>query len=286
MKIRDRIEELFERAVKPNVTREEKEKLLSIVIVGGGPTSIEFAGEIHDWLMQDALKMFPDLIDLVQITLVKNIVPSLLYIFVYIEATNRVLPAFSIQLAEYTISIFRKRKIRVMLNSKVVNVTDQFVELGDGYKVPYGMVVWATGVAPVELTSHVPWKKTKAGRIIVDKSLRVLDHPDIFAVGDCAVWFLLFEWPERPLPPTAQAASQQGKHVARTLNHLLVHPKEEWEERFTGIKGRFTCYVALFVLSPPPPPLGICVIILTNRSLPYLYLQKHDRTKKKKKKNE
>jgi len=220
MKIRDKIEELFEKAVKPSTTREEKERLLSIVIVGGGPTSIEFAGELHDWLMQDALKMFPQLFDMVEITL--------------IEATNRVLPAFSVQLADYTLSIFRKRKIKVLLNSKVVNVTDDYVELKDGYKVPYGMVVWATGVAPVELTSKLGWQKTKSERVLVDRHLRVLSQQDIFAVGDCA------EIADKSLPPTAQVALQQGKYVARTLNELLTHPVDEWDERFHNIGSNFS----------------------------------------------
>ena len=60
MAIRDKIQEVFERAIKPTCSREEREKLLSIVVVGGGPTSIEFAGELYDWVMQDGAQvLFP-----------------------------------------------------------------------------------------------------------------------------------------------------------------------------------------------------------------------------------
>lgn len=152
--IRNKIEELFERASKPTTTREQREHVLSMVIVGGGPTSIEFAAELHDWLMEDAAKMFPELLDQVQITLV--------------EATNRILTQFSRELADYTLRIFRKRKIKILTNSPVSNVSEDHVELKNGYKIPYGMVVWATGNMAVPLTQQVHWEKPKSGRILVD----------------------------------------------------------------------------------------------------------------------
>lgn len=73
MGVRDKIQELFEKASKPTTSRIEREKLLSIVIVGGGPTSVEFAAELHDWLMEDGIKMFPQMLDQVSITLVESL---------------------------------------------------------------------------------------------------------------------------------------------------------------------------------------------------------------------
>ena len=69
-KIREKIQELFERCDKPTTSRNERDKLLSFIVVGGGPTSIEFAAEFHDWISQDGSKMFPHLMDHVNITLV------------------------------------------------------------------------------------------------------------------------------------------------------------------------------------------------------------------------
>lgn len=123
---------------------------------------------------------------------------------------------------------FAKRKIHLLLNSQVVSVTDSDVELGDGYKIPYGMVVWATGNAAVDLTSSLDWEKTRSGRIIVDENLSVASsgniNNNIFAIGDCA------EHPEKPLAPTAQCAKQQGVYLASMMNDLLTMDANKWND--------------------------------------------------------
>ena len=121
---------------------------------------------------------------------------------------------------------FAKRKIHLLLNSQVVSVTDNHVELGDGYQIPYGMVVWATGNAPVDLTANLNWEKTRSGRVIVDENLLVVSNANannnIYAIGDCA------EHPEKPLAPTAQCAKQQGVYLASMMNDLLTMDATNW----------------------------------------------------------
>uniref|UniRef100_A0A7S0XN65 FAD/NAD(P)-binding domain-containing protein n=1 Tax=Elphidium margaritaceum TaxID=933848 RepID=A0A7S0XN65_9EUKA len=216
MQIRNKIQELFERASKPTSSRDDRDRLLSVVVVGGGPTSIEYTAELYDWLMEDGAKMFPELIDHVTITL--------------LEASDNILSMFGADLAEYTINRFRKRKIRVLTNSRVVRVEKEFVELQDGYQIPYGAVVWATGLMPNTLTNNLgEWQKSKTGRICVTDHLTLHSpsYDNIFCIGDCA------ETISGALPPTGQVANQQGKYIARKFNHVTAKPWSEFEQHFT-----------------------------------------------------
>eukprot|EP01084_Bolivina_argentea_P004712 8931_1 len=227
MKIRDKIQELFERCSKPTTTREEKDKLLSMVIVGGGPTSIEYAAELYDWLMEDAAKMFPDLIDMCTITL--------------LEASDNILSGFGADLAEYTITKFRKRKIRVLTNSRVIQVEKDYVELSDGYKINYGLVLWATGIMSQPLTDSLGFEKSKSGngRIIVDEYLKCISYDkipnkNIYCIGDCADTESI-----GALPPTAQVAHQQGKYLAKTFNYFLTKPYGEFNDIYNNYNKTF-----------------------------------------------
>ena len=212
--IREKIQELFERASKPTTKREEIDKLLSFIVVGGGPTSIEYTAELYDWLVEDGAKMSPDLIDQVNITL--------------LEATDNILSGFGADLAEYTMSKFRKRRIKVLTNSRVVNVEKDYVELQDGYKINYGAVVWATGIAPQPLTHSLMWEKSNNGRIMVDDFLRVpsIANNNIYCIGDCA------EMISGSLPPTAQVAHQCGKYVAKSFNRLSTKPFQQFNDEY------------------------------------------------------
>lgn len=71
LRIRNTVVDLFERASLPSLPVEEKKKLLSFVIVGGGPTGVEFAAELYDFVHEDMSKLYPSLIDHVKITLLE-----------------------------------------------------------------------------------------------------------------------------------------------------------------------------------------------------------------------
>ena len=70
-KIRRNIVECFERASLPNLTDEERKKNLHFVIVGGGPTGVEFAAELHDFVNEDLVKIYPGLLDLAKISVIE-----------------------------------------------------------------------------------------------------------------------------------------------------------------------------------------------------------------------
>ena len=198
--IRQRIMENFERASTPGVSAEERKRLLHIVVVGGGPTGVEFAAEMHDFLNEDLRKWFPHLADDVRITL--------------LEATSQLLSTFDAALREYTAKLFRRQHIQVRTGAIVKEVAATEVILGDGSRVPYGLLVWSTGIGPSAFVQSLPFPQTQHSRIIVDNFLRVKGFTNIYAVGDCATT------EDINLPATSQVAQQEGKYLARALNRV------------------------------------------------------------------
>ncbi|RDW94714.1 putative alternative NADH-dehydrogenase NDH2 [Coleophoma crateriformis] len=207
--IRKKIMDCVETATFKDQSPEEVERLLHMVVVGGGPTGVEFAGELQDFIDQDIKKWIPEIADKFKVTL--------------IEALPNVLPMFSKQLIEYTESTFKEEKITIKTKTAVKKVTDKTVEAEatgpDGKKfteiMPYGLLVWATGnaVRPVvkDLMSSIPAQKDSRRGLAVNEYLVVQGAKDIWATGDCAV---------AGYAPTAQVASQEGAFLARLFNTM------------------------------------------------------------------
>lgn len=207
--IRKRIMDCVETAKFKDQSPEEIDRLLHMVVVGGGPTGVEFAAELQDFFEEDIKKLIPDIADRFRVTL--------------IEALPNVLPSFSKHLIEYTESTFKEEKIDIKTKTMVKKVTDKTVEAEatgpDGKKqmvvMPYGLLVWATGNAVrgivKDLMSKIPAQKDSRRGLAVNEYLVVQGTRDIWAVGDCAV---------AGYAPTAQVASQEGSFLARLFNNM------------------------------------------------------------------
>ncbi|EKD20474.1 uncharacterized protein L3040_004239 [Drepanopeziza brunnea f. sp. 'multigermtubi'] len=207
--IRKKIMDCVETATFKGQTPEEVERLLHMVVVGGGPTGVEFAGELQDFFDQDIKKWIPEISDKFKVTL--------------IEALPSVLPTFSKQLIDYTESTFKEEKITIKTKTAVKKVTDTTVEAEatgpDGKKtmevMPYGLLVWATGnaVRPIvkDLMASIPAQKDSRRGLAVNEYLVVQGAKDIWATGDCAV---------AGYAPTAQVAAQEGAFLARLFNTM------------------------------------------------------------------
>jgi NADH:ubiquinone reductase (non-electrogenic) len=208
-KIRKRIMDCVETASFKDQTEEEVKRLLHMVVVGGGPTGVEFAGELQDFFEDDLRKWIPGIQDNFHVTLV--------------EALPNILPMFSKQLIEYTESSFKEEKITIRTKTMVKNVTDKYIEAEitnpDGTKelekIPYGLLVWATGNAVrdvvKDLMSQIPAQKNSRRGLTVNEFLVVNGTENIWAVGDCAI---------TNYAPTAQVASQEGAFLARLFNTM------------------------------------------------------------------
>lgn len=192
----------------------EVERLLHMVVVGGGPTGVEFAGELHDFFEEDLKKWIPDISDKFHVTLV--------------EALPSVLPSFSKALIEYTEKSFKDEKIDIRTKTMVKKVTDKHIEAEvvrpDGSRelqiIPYGCLVWAAGnaVRPVirNLMAAIPEQKNSRRGLAVNDYLVVDGTDGIWAIGDCSA---------SKYAPTAQVAGQQGAYLARLFNSLENNQK-------------------------------------------------------------
>ena len=217
-KMQRRFMDCLETAAFPGQSKEEIERLLHVVVVGGGPTGIELSGELHDFLSEDLRNWYPELASSIKITLV--------------EALPSVLPSFSKQLIEYTERSFRERKMDVLTKTMVKEIkpTSVVLQMPDGtmQERPCGMVVWAGGnkgrQVTMDLMAQLPEEQTNKRGILVDDYLHMLGAPSgsIFAIGDCTA---------SSYAPTAQVASQQGAYLATVFKNLSRREKLEGKVR-------------------------------------------------------
>ncbi|MBI2431524.1 MAG: FAD-dependent oxidoreductase [Candidatus Hydrogenedentes bacterium] len=196
--IRQKIIECLERASKPGRAPADLDWLLRFVVVGGGPTGVEFAAEMHDFLREDLAKWFPDLVPHVRITV--------------LEAKEQILNMFDARLRAYATRVFRRSQIDVRTNSMVREVRQDAIVLQNGEEIRYGLVVWSTGIGPTPLVRSLDVPKGPFKRLLVDDYLKVLTTTNVYAMGDCC------RLESQDLPPTAQVAQQEGKYLARAFN--------------------------------------------------------------------
>merc|ERR1719481_1109101 len=209
--IRNRIIECFERASSSSIHEEEKNRLLTFVVVGGGPTSIEFASELHDFLLHDVTRWYPDL--------------SSSYQVIMVEAGKHLLGTFDESLSNYVEKVFKERKVTLLTGRSVSRVKGNSVELSCGRELEFGVCVWSTGNKALDFVSNLGLPLSRDNRILVDPNLRVGGVSGVYALGDCAVSS------ERPLAMLAQVANQQGKYLARQLNRGT---EEKFKYMFMG----------------------------------------------------
>lgn len=222
--IRMKLMDCLETAAFPSQPQEEIDRLLHFVVVGGGPTGVEYSAELRDFLVEDVVNWYPDIAGHVHITL--------------IEATPHVLASFSKKLVDYTEEHFAKEKVDIRGNTMVKEVhpkhlvvqekkTEKVKKMVDGVEkvveetvletknIPYGLLVWAAGngMRPLvkDLITKLPPDIQNSRRgLIVDDHMKVVGTDgSMFALGDCA---------HSKYAPTAQVASQQGRYLAHMFN--------------------------------------------------------------------
>jgi NADH dehydrogenase len=229
LRIRCRILLAFERAEnETNVA--ERDKLLTIVIVGGGPTGLELAGAFAE-LSRTVLKRDFRRIDPTQARII------------LIEAALRVLSNYPPKLSESAKRQLETLGVQVRTATPVQNIRGGEVELADGEIIRAGNIIWAAGVSATPLTGKLGVELDKTGRVKVNPDLSVPGHPEIFAVGDLA---LVIEKDGKPVPGICPAAMQMGRHVARIIenewdagaNHAVRPPFQYWDKGTMATIGR------------------------------------------------
>jgi len=216
--LRNRVLRLFERAALTE--GEERRALLTFVVVGGGPTGVEFAGALAELVNNALHKDFPEMhTDEARILL--------------IEMLDGVLPPYPRKLRDYTKRQLERKGVEVMLGRKVVYAGPEHVELDDGTVIAAHTLLWMAGVKPVELADDLPGERGRGGRVVVNPDLTLPGHPEISVIGDIAY---VEDRRGEPLPQMAPVAIQMGAYVAK---HLTAQARGEEIEPFRySDKGR------------------------------------------------
>ncbi|KAF9587956.1 hypothetical protein IFM89_006281 [Coptis chinensis] len=175
----------------PGISEEEKKRLLHCVIIGGGPTGVEFSGELSDFIMRDVHERYSHVKDDIRVTLIES----------------------GVQLMRGVVKEVHQKKI----------------VLNDGTDVPYGLLVWSTGVGPSDFVKSLDLPKAPGGRIGVDEWLRVPSVEDVFALGDCAGF--LEQTGKQVLPALAQVAEREGKYLVELFTRV---GKQNGGKAFSG----------------------------------------------------
>ncbi|KAF2010064.1 hypothetical protein BU24DRAFT_428096 [Aaosphaeria arxii CBS 175.79] len=184
--IRNSIVRNLESACLPTTSDEERRRLLSFVVSGGGPTGVEFAAELFDMLNEDLTKFFP------------KVLRNEISVHV-IQSRSHILNTYEEALSEYAEKRFAHDAVDVLTNSRVKEVhADKiiFTQKDESGKVvekeiPMGFCLWSTGLSQTDFCKRLAAKldgQNNKRALETDSHLRVVGAPlgDVYAIGDCA----------------------------------------------------------------------------------------------------
>ena len=202
----------FERA-EVMTDEDQRRRLLTFVIVGGGATGVEMAGAIADVARQTLAADF------------RRIDPRSARI-ILIEAGPRLLPTFPAGLSDYALKTLTRVGVEVRTETLVTKCDADGVDLKDG-RIDAGTVIWAAGVTASPAMRWLNAEGDRAGRVKVNSDLSLPGHPEIFVVGDTAA---VTDKNGHPVPGIAPAAKQMGTYVGKLISARVAG--REWNKPF------------------------------------------------------
>ncbi|MGJ0504432.1 MAG: NAD(P)/FAD-dependent oxidoreductase [Methylocystis sp.] len=189
----------FERAEVSDDPR-ERERLLTIIIVGGGPTGVELAGAISELARRTLPPEF------------RRADPRKARI-ILLEAGPRILASFPERLSNYARDSLERSGVDVRTDMPVDQVFEDRLVAGDT-EIPAGVILWAAGVRASPAANWLGVEGDRAGRIAVNADLSVPNLPDVYVIGDLA----FLPGPDgAPVPALAASAKQMGKYAGRAI---------------------------------------------------------------------
>jgi NADH dehydrogenase len=229
LRIRSEILLAFEKA-ENEADVSEHHRLMTIVIVGGGPTGVELAGS------------FAELTRTVLSHDFRHIDPTQARI-ILIEGGPRILSHLPPDLSASAQRQLEALGVQVRTATSVKNISAGTVELASGEIIHAGNILWAAGVAASPLTKKLGVETDRAGRIKVNPDLSLPGQANVFAIGDLA---LVLTADGKPVPGVSPAAMQMGKHVAKIIENECRHgtqsvaraPFEYWDKGTMATIGR------------------------------------------------
>ena len=188
-----------------------QQKLLTFTVVGGGFAGVETLGEINHFIREAAASTYPNI--------KKEKINMIL-----VSSRRGILPEVSEKLGRSAMKYLKKEGVRIITNTKAIDADEDFVLLDNGEKIPCTTLIWAGGVKVDPVISDLKCEHGDSGKIKVDKFLRVVGYPNVFALGDCAE--ILDYATKKPYPPTAQHAIHQSATVSHNLKTSISGKNE------------------------------------------------------------
>ena len=203
VEVRRRVLLAFERAER---TEDEatRRRLLTFVVIGGGPTGVETSGAFSELSRFVLDKDF------------RSIQPEETRV-ILLEAGPRILAAFPEDLSRHAVEQLQELGVEVRTGAMVTSIDDDGVHLG-AERIETSTVVWAAGVSVTPLARALGTPLDRQGRAIVGADLTIPGHPEVFAIGDMAH----FEQDGKPVPGLSPVAMQQARSAARAIKATLA----------------------------------------------------------------
>ena len=202
----------------------ERARLMTIAIVGGGPTGVELSGAFADLIHRSLRTNF------------RRIDTSKLRV-VLIEGSARVLEAFDEDQSEYARQRLKSLGVEVWTGMRVDEVRDGALHFTDGTLLESRAIIWAAGVEAQPLTAllGVPLAD-RGGRLTPLADLSLPGLPDVFVAGDLV---RMKDVDDKPVPGVAPAATQMGRHVAKLLKEEKRLEQGRFADRKHELRPRF-----------------------------------------------
>ncbi len=201
--IRNHLLRCFERGVLEG-DAEQRRALLTFVIVGGGPTGVEMAGALSELIRLVLVKDYPRLN-------IKDVRVLLL------EAADRLLGAMPPRLSAAAERTLWRKHVEVRFGATVQDYDGDRVALKGGEVIPARTLIWAAGAQAVSLVARLGLPTARQGRVVVEPTLQLPEHPEVFVIGDAAY----VESGGEPLPMMAPVAIQMAETAAANVARRL-----------------------------------------------------------------
>jgi len=214
--IRSRILLAFEAAERTD-DEVERARLLTFVVIGGGPTGVELAGALTEIARVTLARDF------------RRFDPASARV-VLIEAGPRVLSSFPEELSARSAAMLTAMGVTVRLGVRVTGIDERGVELG-AERIASATVLWAAGVRVTSIVATIGAPLDKSGRVLVTADLSVPGHPEVQVIGDAAA----VQWKDGTVPGMCPGAIQMGEHAAgNVLRALRGEPRADFHYRDKG----------------------------------------------------
>jgi NADH dehydrogenase len=175
--------------------------LLTFVVVGGGPTGVETAGALAELIRLVIAKDYPDM-DLTEARVL------------LLEAEDHLMGAYPPGLRKATFDLLAKKKVEILLSTKLADYDGVRVTLGDGRQIASHTLIWTAGVRAAGLADLLGVQQGPSRRLVVEDTLQLPGRPEVFVLGDAAY---LVDSGGQPLPMLATVAQQQARTAAQNI---------------------------------------------------------------------